>query len=150
MQERNVTTYIANDGSIFYTKELCEIYEHNCALNIKDELPDLVIDCNLKNPLPLNYNSDLTIIVKYDWVKLKSKDDYDKLNKFLFKYKSNSNLYKNLYEPTKYPEILVIEKSIPNRLLPDHGWSYTGRFSYFNDFINSVKRYEEEVKKLLE
>lgn len=157
MREETVTRYYADDGSMFFTKEECEHYEANCQVDFEKELPDLFVS-ELSNTIPLAFVFKCHKIdmgntwQKYQWFKLKNKEDFGRVQSILeiakaLKVKTTSHLC--LREPNVYPNLLAVEMSIPAQLMGPYHYTYTGRYTYYSEQMETVESYKKKVEKFI-
>ena len=152
MIEKTVTTYVANDGSVFTNKQDCLDYEANCARNIFTDCPLLLKNMEHIAPKiithkPTPYHTKTNQIVQYEWLLIQNKDDFKNIQAILLKNNKTSAIIHSLKEPTAYPTILALEKTMPDTMMALSKYRYTGAYTYVHE---EILRFDKYTKFLFE
>ena len=145
MKEFQVTVYETEDGKKFYNKERAEEHEKN--FNESMALSKALNEFRIKEEGPQCLPDDKpTMMPKdYDWFYVKSKKEYDELNKLLYKM-YNGRFYQQLsrskQDMLKFPTYIYLSKTFNYfgalSILEEEHNRYENIWNYFLSFFNNL------------
>ena len=145
MKEINITVYETEDGKRFYDKEKAEEYEKK--FNESTALSEALNKFRIKEKGPQYLPNDTPSLMPkdYDWFYIESEEEYDELNKLLYKMyngRFHQQFSSSKRDFLKFPTYIYLSHTFNNfgalSILEEEHNRYENKWKYFFSFFNNL------------